>query len=148
MDFLANSKLLSLSSPQIGHSYFELHTNEIIWHVPLRVWLLSLNRFLRFTRAVGLLCTILLYECYNPFWWGGKAELLLVWSFMNICEYVLVFICTYYVGYIPNSNTIRINEVSEVTEYNIKIQKVTVFLNTSTLIETKVWKKTFKKSNT
>ena len=65
-------------------------------------------------------------------------------EFMNICEYVLVFICTYYVGYIPNSNTIRINEVSEVTEYNIKIQKVTVFLNTSTLIETKVWKKHLK----
>lgn len=40
--------------------------------------------------------------------------------------------------------TIKVSNVSKTAEYSIKIQKATVFLNTSKLVETKIWKKYFK----
>lgn len=61
-----------------------------------------------------------------------------VWGFVNILEYALVFRCIMLWVY-SKFITIRINEViSKAAEYNIKIQKSTVFLNTSQLVETKI----------
>lgn len=55
---------------------------------------------------------------------------------MNILEYALVFRCIM-LGVYSKFITIRINEViSKAAEYNIKIQKSIVFLNTSQLVET------------
>ena len=117
-----NWLLLSLLSPQICYSYFDLHVNGITEYVLFRDWLLWLNSF--WDVPIYLHCCVVFHGMHVKIHSPDDAKLgyFQVWGFMNILEYALVFRCIILQVY-SKFITIRINEVIKAAEQNIKIEK-------------------------
>lgn len=89
--------LLSLLSPQICYSYFDLHVNGITEYVLFRDWLLWLNiMFLKFIHIFALRWGIPWDVFYNPFSWWCKAWLLLSLGFYEH-SWICVGVQMYYI---------------------------------------------------